>query len=82
MTLGNDEPDASTRNMTIPESDIVPRASEVPRSRTLRERNALSKHKVNFFTSSLTPGEESAFFDRNFAAINQQQVSRVKHKFL
>ena len=49
---------------------------------TQRQKNALSKHKHNFFCSSVTRGDDKEFFDRNFAGMNQQQVSRVKEKFL
>ena len=76
-------PDSRNRNVVIQESNemAVPEIGLKPH--TYREKNALSKHKRNFFSTSATPGiDDKDFFDRNFACINQQQVSRVKHKFL
>ena len=41
------------------------------RSNREREKNALSKHKRNFFSSSVAPADDKDFFDRNFAGMNQ-----------
>ena len=68
-------------NMFIQESDVV--AIKKPKAYLKSEKNALNKHKRNFFSTSATPvADDKEFFNRNFAGMNPQQISRVKHKFL
>ena len=50
---------------------------------TLSDKNAISKHKRNFFSTSTTPMEtEKDFFDRNFAGIDKPRVLRVRNKYM
>ena len=50
---------------------------------TLSDKNAISKHKRNFFSTATTPVEtEKDFFDRNFAGIDKPRVLRVRNKYI
>ena len=49
----------------------------------LSDKNAISKHKRNFFSTSNTPLEtETDFFDRNFAGFDKTRVLRVRKKYV
>ena len=60
----------------------MPDQYNAPRN-ILSDKNAISKHKRNFFSTSNTPLEtETDFFDRNFAGFDKPRVLRVRKKYI
>ena len=49
----------------------------------ISDKNAISKHKRNFFSTTTTPmATEKEFFDKNFAGIDQPRVLRVRKQYV